>query len=157
MPAVDIALRIGLSGADRVVLGTIQHLSSYAVGAQASNPCPPVGGRPAYTNGNLPAASERVDERGAPWNVCGRRSPVAVYLGRARHWIQYRRAVRSGTADPIQPQAPCQRIGARLPLLSHDGREILECGNALHRNLHDLPLADLDERCDARARPSEPG
>ena len=66
---------------------------------------------------------------------------------------------RARTADPVQPCAPCRLDGDRLPLLPHVGREFRLRRDAAHQDLHELPLADLDQqlrRWNRCARASEP-
>ena len=54
-------------------------------------------------------------------------------------------------ADPVQPCAPRRRHGHRLPLLPYVGRGVRVRQHPADQDLHELPLADLDERADPRA------
>ena len=54
-------------------------------------------------------------------------------------------------AGAVQPPAPCRGAWNRLPLLPHVGGEIVVCGPSADADMHDVPLADLDQRRDARA------
>ena len=52
----------------------------------------------------------------------------------------------SAAACSLQSSASRCRVGNRLPLLSHFGRNLQFCRHSAHQDLHELPLADLDQR-----------
>ena len=93
-------------------------------------------------------ALARIESRRRPEPRARRRlarlHPDAVVLGHQAERV--RRA-----ADPVQPRPPRRRRRPRLPLLPYVGREIVVRRHSADQDLHELPLADLDERADPRA------
>ena len=72
-------------------------------------------------------------------------------MGNATLAIRYVPGGAAGAAGAIQPPAPQCRAGHRLPLLPYLGGAVELRGDSADQNLHELPLADLDERGDAGA------
>ena len=63
---------------------------------------------------------------------------------------------RRRTAGAVRPQAPRRRTRARLPILSHDGRDLSVRGGPADAYLHELPFADLVGQPDPPPGPREP-
>ncbi len=72
------------------------------------------------------------------------RSPYFTYAGVART-----------QPVPFSHQHHVCRAWHRLPLLPYLGRGIRLCGNSADQDLHELPLADVDQRADAGAGAGE--
>src|SRR4029077_8649946 len=89
---------------------------------------------------NLPGLAVRPDlRRGSP--VLGNGTAPALAL----HHLRGSEKVAAGA---LQPPAPRGRAWHRLPLLPHFGGTVEFRGHSAHQDMHELPLADLDERYD---------
>src|SRR5438105_3932570 len=60
-------------------------------------------------------------------------------------------------ASPVLARASCGRPGDRLPVLPHDGADLLVRGLAADPHLHDVPLPDLVDQPDAPTGADQPG
>ena len=102
-----------------------------------------------HRNTNIYSTSEyrrgpgvsRLPRRGRRHAVCVRVSHRASRLRRA--------------TDSVQPRAPRRRHGHRLPLLPYVGRGVRVRQHPADQDLHELPLADLEQRADSRAGPRQ--
>src|SRR5436305_252332 len=113
------------------------------------------GPRPRVDAADLPSEHEhhlarldRGDGRARRPGRGGRRRTVRIYL-------PDRRARAAGAARALQPRPSRGRPRHRLPVLPHDGRDLVVRRHTGNRGLHELPQADLVRGTDAGARPRE--
>src|ERR1700720_1832999 len=90
---------------------------------------------------NLPGLLDRPGlRRGSPVLGAGTAPALALHHLRGSEKI---------AAGALQPPAPRDRTWHRLPLLPHFGGTVEFRGHSAHQDLHELPLANLDQRSDA--------